>query len=551
MEIFDRIDYIFNLTDLLCNCEKVWFSILKYRYFFIETFLGSPAKTGNIREKMIMNILLIDPPFYRFIKYYNRYVPLGLTYLAAVLRDNGHKVQIYDADANVDKSSRMDYSDLESKYPEYLKGVNDLSHPIWNDLRKTLKDIKPDLVGINLFTTKLAAGFRTAQITKEILHDIPVVIGGPHPSVNADEALRISPFVDYAIRGEGERAFLQLVEALEHKKPYSEIKGLSYKQDRQVRHNPDVSFIDDLDRIPYPAKDLLINSDSYTSEDMGLIMTGRGCPYSCTFCSSSGVWKKIARFRTIENVIGEVKEIQSKYNTSQFSFKDDTFTVKRKRVFEFCKAIKKNNLKINWECNARVNLIDKEMLSEMKSAGCNSIKVGIESGSDRILSEVMNKGINVSTIKHAAKVLHASGIHWTGYFLMGIPTETKSEMLQTLALMQEIKPDFASLSVLEPYPGTKMYDMGVSKGYLTNDHTLNDYYSISPKYYAMKDFRKRIDTMNEDELVQIEQLMKNSFHKYNRHFMRILKRVKARSALYAKKPTALLGDFKKFLAWIT
>ena len=498
-----------------------------------------------------MNILLIDPPFYRFIKYYNRYIPLGLTYLAAVLRDKGHKVQIYDADANVDKSCRIDYADLESKYDEYLKGVNNLSHPIWEELRKTLKDIKPELVGINLFTTKLAAGLRAAQIVKTLLSNVPIVVGGPHPSVKAEETLRISPFVDYVIRGEGEVPFSQLVEAIENKKPYNDIKGLSFRDNGKIRHNPKADFIRDLDQIPYPARDALINKSSYTPEDMGLIMTGRGCPFECTFCSSAGIWQRIVRLRSIENVIGEIQQIQKKYDSVQFTFKDDTFIINQKRVWKFCRALKNKKLKISWECNARVNLIDEQMLREMKSAGCTSIKIGIESGSDRILSTVMKKGITVAQIRHAAEILHKVGIHWTGYFLMGIPTETRQDILQTLDLMRNIKPDFASLSVFEPYPGTELYNMGLAKGYMTDDRTLDDYYHISPKYYAMKQANKRIDTMNEDELVQIEKLMKNSFHKYNRSPIRILKRAKARSTLYLREPTTLLGDFKKFLAWIT
>ena len=497
-----------------------------------------------------MKVLLIDPPFYRFIKYYNRYFPLGLAYLAAVLRDKGHDVLIYDADANVDKTSRMDYSDLESKYPEYIEGINNLSHPIWNELRNILNEIKPDLVGINLFTTKVAAGFRTAQIVKTLFHNIPVVIGGPHSSVKADESLRISPFADYAVRGEGEVSFSQLVDALENRKPYNDIKGLSFKHNGRIYHSPDAEFIEDLDQIPYPARDLLINKSSYTSEDMGLIMTGRGCPFACTFCSSAGVWKRVARFRTVENVLGEIQQIKVKYRTIQFSFKDDTFTVNRERVLEFCRAVKNKNLKIDWECNARANLIDEQMLREMKSAGCNSIKIGIESGSDRVLKTVMKKGITVAQIKHAAKLLRKVGIHWTGYFLMGIPTETEQEVLQTLTLMRKIKPDFASLSVFESYPGTELYDMGISKGYMTDARTLADYYSISPKYYAMKDTHKRIDTMDEDKYKSLEKHMKTSFHKYNRSAARIIKRAKARSFLYMKEPMILFGDFKKFLAWL-
>lgn len=497
-----------------------------------------------------MKILLIDPPFYRFIKYYNRYFPLGLTYLAAVLRDKGHQVLIYDADANVDKACQMDYSDLESKYPEYIKCINNLSHPIWNDVRDTLNDVKPDMVGINVFTTKIAAAFRVAEIAKTLFNNVPVILGGPHVTVKADESLRINPFIDYVVRGEGELSFVQLADALENKKSLNNITGLSYKINGQIHHNPDAEFIQDLDQIPYPAKDLLINKNTYTSEDMGLMMTGRGCPFACTFCSSAGIWKRKTRFRSVQNVIGEIQQIQAEYDTTQFSFKDDTFTVNRKRVLEFCSEISNKNLKINWECNARVNLIDESLLKEMKSAGCNSIKIGIESGSDRVLKTIMKKGITTTQIKQAANLVRKVGIHWTGYFLMGIPTETKQEMLQTLNLMLHIKPDFASLSVFEPYPGTELHDMGIEAGYMVNNRSLYDYYSISPKYYFMKRSDNRIDTMTEEEFRQIEKYMKSSFHKYNRGVARILKRAKARSILYRKEPAVLFGDFKKFLAWL-
>ena len=497
-----------------------------------------------------MKILLIDPPFYRFIKYYNRYFPLGLTYLAAVLRDKGHQVLIYDADANIDKAYQMDYSDLESKYPEYINCINNLSHPIWNDVRDTLNDVKPDMVGINVFTTKVAAAFKIAEIAKTLFENVPVILGGPHVTVKADESLRISPFVDSVVRGEGELSFIQLADALENKKPLNNIMGLSYKINGQIHHNPDAEFIQDLDQIPYPAKDLLINKNTYTSEDMGLMMTGRGCPFACTFCSSAGVWKRKTRLRSVQNVIGEIQQIQAEYDTTQFSFKDDTFTVNRKRVLEFCSEIRNKNLKINWECNARVNLIDESLLKKMKSAGCNSIKIGIESGSDRVLKTIMKKGITTTQIKQAAKLVRRAGIHWTGYFLMGIPTETKQEMLKTLNLMLLIKPDFASLSVFEPYPGTELHNMGITAGYMVEDRTLNDYYSISPKYYFMKRTNNRIDTMTEQEFRQIEKYMKTSFHKYNRGPARILKRAKARSILYRKEPAVLFGDFKKFLAWL-
>jgi anaerobic magnesium-protoporphyrin IX monomethyl ester cyclase len=497
-----------------------------------------------------MKILLVDPPFYRFIKYYNRYFPLGLAYLAAVLRDSGHQVLIYDGDAKVEKAKEMDFSALEEKYPEYIKNVNRISHPIWDEWRDVLKDYKPDMVGISVYTVKIASSFRIAQIVKDFNPDIPVVFGGPHPSVKSDESLKIAPCVDFVLRGEAEFSFARLVETIEKKGPISDIKGLSYRKDGQITHNPDTDFIEDLDRLPFPARDLLINKDTYTSEDMGLLMSGRGCPFECTFCSSAGVWGRKVRFRSIENVLDEMQQVKSTYGTVQFSFKDDIFTINTKRVLEFCKLLKERKLNIKWDCNARVNLIDKTLLTEMKSAGCNGIKLGIESGSDRILKDVMKKKITVAQIKNAAELIRKAGIHWTGYFMMGLPTETEQEMNQTLELMRQIKPDFASLSVYEPLPGTQLYHTGVAAGLVSNKRTLDDFFNISPKYYYFKNINNRIDTMPDDKFKAIEQSMKTSFHRYNRGPARIYKRAKARSALYLKKPAVLKNDITRFLAWL-
>jgi radical SAM superfamily enzyme YgiQ (UPF0313 family) len=497
-----------------------------------------------------MKILLIDPPFYRFIKYYNRFFPLGLSYLAAVLRDNGHQVLVYDTDANKDRAQEMDFSALEEKYPDYVKKVNDPSHPIWDELRHLLHQFKPDLVGISVFTAKVASAFRVAQIVKSLNDKALVVMGGPHTSVRAEEALKIAPFVDFAIRGEGEVSLVRLVEAIEKETDYRDVDGLTFRSNGEICHNPAAEFIEDLDSLPYPARDLLVNKDSYTSEDMGLIMSGRGCPFECTFCSSAGVWRKAVRFRSVENVIGEMRHVQSAYGTVQFSFKDDIFTIRQSRVSKFCKSLKGNKLNVKWDCNARVNLINEKMLSEMKVAGCNGIKIGIESGSDRILKEVMHKNINAVQVKDAARLLHRAGIHWTGYFMMGLPTETEREMLQTLQLMREIRPHFASLSVYEPLPGTRLYDLGLAAGNVSGHRTLRDYYTISPKYYYFKDTNNRIDTMTDDQFKQMEQFMKKSFHKYNRGPMRILKRVRARSPVYFSRPEALFDDCRKFLAWL-
>ena len=497
-----------------------------------------------------MKILLIDPPFYRFIGYYNRYFPLGLAYLAAVLRKEGHDVLIYDADCNVNPT-KMDFSQLEESYPFYLQSLKDENNPILKEIPGTVRNFNPDLIGITAWTTFAASAFRVAAICKEWNRDVPVVMGGPHISIKYDEVMKICPDVDFLIRGEGEKTFVELAKALESKdkaKALKNINGILYRQNREIVHNPDREFIQDLDAIPLPARDLLLNKDSYNSEDMGLLMTSRGCPYNCSYCATS-IWERKTRYRSIDNVINEIKLVIDKYGTRQFTFKDDSFTVNRKRVLEFCDRLINEDIRINWDCNTRVNLVDEEILNKMKKAGCNGIKVGVETGSERIL-KLINKRISFEQCKKAVKLFRKVGIHWTGYFMMGLPSETKEDVYQTLKFMKELRPDYASFSVYEPFPGTELFNSGVEKGLVEKERTLDDFYTISPKYYYVKDINRRVDTMSKEEFEKLEFEMKEAFYKYNRGLLRLAKRANSRSKLYLQTPKTLVDDFKKFLSWV-
>lgn len=498
-----------------------------------------------------MKILLIDPPFYRFIGYYNRYFPLGLAYLAAVLRKEGHEVLIYDVDCNVNPS-KMDFASLEESYPLYLKSLDD-SHPIWKEMRERINYFKPDIVGITVWTTFAASSFKIAALCKKYNKTMPVVAGGPHITIKCDEVMNICPDVDVLIRGEGEETFLELVEKLDGRDEVKveglrKIKGISYRQNGKVTHNPDREFIQNLDTIPFPARDLLLNKTTYNSEDMGLLITSRGCPYNCSYCAT-GIWQRKIRYRSIDNIVEEIKLVINAYGTNQFTIKDDSFTVNRKRVLEFCDKLIKENLDINWDCNTRVDLVDGELLKKMKAAGCNGIKVGIETGNERVL-KLINKRTTLSQAREAARLFRKVGIHWTGYFMIGLPSEIKEEIYQTLNFMKELKPDFASLSVYEPFPGTDLFKIGIEKGLVQSQRTLEDFYNISPKYYYVKNINRRVDTMGNEELEKLESEMKRAFHKYNMGFVRLVKRAKSRSKLYLHEPKMFWGDIKKFWSWL-
>lgn len=495
-----------------------------------------------------MNILLVDPPFYRFFNYYNRYFPLGLSYLSSTLKRAGHHVTIYDADCNMD-SKEMDYTRLPEKYRIYLQELRNPDNPIVKEISDTMARFQPEIVGVTVMTPKAASAFTVASLVKRYNKDCFVVFGGPHATLKSDEILRNSEDVDFVVSGEGERPFLELVEAISRKD--NSFDGIcevsSRNNDHGIRSNTR-RFVRDLDTLPFPDRHALLGISTYTSEDMGLLMGSRGCPYTCSYCATQ-IWTRKVRYRSVENILNEIRYVRDTFGTRQFTFKDDSFTVHKKRVLEFCDKLMRLGLKINWDCNTRVDLVDAQLLQTMKRAGCNSIKVGIESGSERIL-RLMDKGITLERIKETAKLFRKLGIHWTSYFMMGIPTETREDVYETLKLMYEIKPSFASIGVYEPFPGTRLFDIGVERGLVKREMAYEDYFNRIPSDYYLENIDRRVDTMEQEDFLKLEGEIKEAFHEYNKGIMRICERAKARSRIYLHNPKILLGDFQKFLGWV-
>jgi anaerobic magnesium-protoporphyrin IX monomethyl ester cyclase len=492
-----------------------------------------------------VKVLLIDPPFYRLIGFYNRYFPLGLATVGTVLRDAGHEVWVCDADFN-ENPTAMDYRRLPERYPAYLAGLQDAEHPVWREIRETVERCRPDMVGISLWTTYAASAFHVAAICKTVSPVCSVVVGGPHATVRAEETLRICPAIDYVVRGEGEATSVELAKHLTGGGPGLEaIAGLSFRCAGDVVHNPSRHYVKNLDEVPLPDRSLLINGRTYSSEDMGLIMTTRGCPFSCSFCATE---TRQVRCRSIERVVAEIKAVKAAYGTTQFSFKDDSFTVNKSRVAAFCDALRHEGLRIGWECNTRVDLVTEDLLVRMKNAGCNSIKVGVESGSDAVLAR-MNKGITLDQARRAAALFRKVGIHWTGYFLMGTPGETVEDVYRTLDFMYEIRPDFASIGVYEPFPGTPIFDEGIRRGLVKPDMTWADFRSMLPNHYYKVDPRRQVETIEPQAYALLEREMKDRFHKYNKQYGRLLNRARSRMMQYVRSPRALYGDFQKYLSW--
>jgi anaerobic magnesium-protoporphyrin IX monomethyl ester cyclase len=493
-----------------------------------------------------MRVLLINPPFYRIIGFYNRYFPLAITIIATVLKKAGHEVMVYNADLYKNPQN-LDYSLLPQKYPAFLDSLKDKNHPVWNEVAQTIRDFQPELIGISMYTTFAVSAFQTAKMAKDLFPDCPLVVGGPHATSKADEILKIAPFIDFVIKGEGAEPMVDLAYQLHSGlKQISAVEGLSYRKDSQRIHNPEKCFSSGIDDSYFPDRSLLLNEKMYNSEDMGLIMSTIGCPYNCTFCASH--IKKV-KYRSVDDIIKEIKLVKEKYGTTQFTFKDDSFTLDKKRVYELCNELIRQKIKICWECNTRVNLVDEDLLKLMKRAGCNYLKIGIESGSDRILSKI-NKGISCEQSRAAAKVIQKSGIHWSAYFLIGLLGETKEDIYKTLDFMYELKPDLALLGVYENFPGTQMFQEGIDKNIVKPDMSLDDFYTTPPNLYYLKDPHVRSDVLGEDEFRLIENDVKEKFHRYNKRLRNILKTASAKFYVYRNEPKILFEDVKKFFRYI-
>ena len=394
------------------------------------------------------NILLIAPPFYRLLASHYNGLHLGIAYIAAVLKEHGHFVKIYNADY-CKTTEYANQRQLFENYPSYKTILSDLANPIWGEIKHNISSLAPDLIGITMLTANYKAAKIIAKIAKSLNNNVKVVVGGAHPTLDPEGTLAEKEF-DYVIRGEGEYAFLELADKREEEK----IKGLSFKKDNQMIHNESRSFIEDLDTLPYPCRDSFLNDTKHL--DFGHLITGRGCPFSCAYCASQQLWGRTVRFRSVSNVISELEYLQTNYNPPVIHFADDTFTLNKRRAKEICQQIVNRRLEIRWVCDTRADCLDKELVALMKSAGCIRVKIGAESGSDRIL-KAMRKGVTREKIRKAVGLIKEEGLPLTVYFMTGFPQETNEDLQQTIEFARELDADYYSLSVLAPYYGTEIW----------------------------------------------------------------------------------------------
>jgi len=414
--------------------------------------------------------------------------PLGLAYVAAALEKADFQVEILD--------------NYHLKKPS-------------EQVKLEIKRLGPEIVGISCSSVTYRRCIETAKAVKEVLPSCKVVVGGPHPSYMPDSMLK-HPEIDYVVLGEGERAMVELatnITKCEDNSAITKIPGIAYKYEGKTIKNPP-RFIRDLDQIPYPARHLLPmhiydrTLPYFGARPVDTMNVIRGCPYNCTYCETKKLWGPTCRAFSPPRVVEEIDHLVQNYGSKGIYFVGDVFTINKRRTVEICNLIKKDKMDIEWVCDTRVDLISRELLREMKDAGCRTIWFGVESGSAPILKK-LNKGITLQQVIDAFKLCKEEGIQIASSFMLGIPGETVNDMKATFRFAKNLDPDWCQFNMYIAVPGSGLYEEIMRSGL----------------YDRVEDFVAYVKTKDFDYESTLE--IQKRFHtNFNRSPKRILRKIR-------------------------
>jgi radical SAM superfamily enzyme YgiQ (UPF0313 family) len=458
------------------------------------------------RKGRKLRILMVSPPFARLLGLGNCRFPLSFGQMATILSMNGHTAAVYDADFDkrfIGKSTT--YEQSFRSQGRIVEALNDRQHPVWKEIEKQITDFNPDVVGITTMTSKFPMAMRVAEIAKTLNPDIRVVVGGHHASIFAERIVE-DKRVDFAVFGEGELTFLELINRLCDPKPdFSRINGLIYKNGAGIAVNEPRQLLGNLDILPIADRDLIVN-DGFFSENN--IMTSRGCPFNCSYCGAQVIWKRKVRRRSVPNVMREVRYLLGRSVSRSINFWDDSFTCDRGYTAHITEELQKID-GLNFSCITRLDLVDSQILSQLKKAGCSQILFGVESGNDDILRRI-DKKMNREFIKQKTGLVDAAGIPWLGFFIMGYPGETRHNILETLDFMKELNPAFAEINIFNPLPGTKIWNDLEQDGAVSSDMDFSKYSQASTENYFTD------GSMSKEEFRELALFMAREFDNHNR-----------------------------------
>lgn len=381
-----------------------------------------------------MRILLIQPPYQTHVVN----PPLGMGYLASYVKREGHRVELLDLN-------------LLHRKPEWVAAF--------------LHDARPDLVGVSVMCTGIDVVKRLIRLVKETI-GAPVVVGGSQVSALPSHSLRYTG-ADFAVVGEGEITFAELLSELEGGGRFEGVEGLAYFSDGEVRVNERRPLIEDIDSLPQPDWDLMPPKkyriapilSSAKKYPIAPLVTSRGCPFDCTFCAGKTIWGRTYRYRSAVAVVDEIEMLMKDFGVREIFISDDNFNLKPSHAVDVCEEIRKRRLKIHWACpnGLRVDSLTPEFLALMKEAGCHLIGLGIESGSQEILDRA-KKSLDLSIVPRVCGDITDAGITAVGFFVLGLPGETTQTLEKTIDFAKSLPLKRAWFNILAPYPGSEIFE---------------------------------------------------------------------------------------------
>ncbi|MCW3996822.1 MAG: B12-binding domain-containing radical SAM protein [Candidatus Bathyarchaeota archaeon] len=390
-------------------------------------------------EKRRLKIALISPPpasQWAFVDYQNP--TIGLAYLAAVLEKEGHEVKVFDC-----PPLHVDYSQIKQVIGRFL----------------------PDMVGITSVTATFNSALKVAQIAKQAHPNAFVVLGGPHVTIADDSFILLHPEVDVVVKGEGEQTILDLAAYVSGKRNLQDVVGITFAKNGQLTHTPNRPCIQNLDDLPFPAWHLFPLIKYRIFHKIGVpMLTSRGCGSNCSFCLIPRTAGTTFRARTPASVAKEMEYVKQQYHADFVTFNDEIFTYDKEHVLGICQEIKQRKIKLPWDCQTRPDLISKELLQTMKSANCQSINFGIESGSQKMLN-IMRKPATVEQNTLAISWAKEAGLSVTVSLVLGYPGETQETLMQTIDFIKKNKPDDLYLFLATPFPSTPLRDAVTDLGW--------------------------------------------------------------------------------------
>ncbi len=442
---------------------------------------------------------LVNPPPLKGVYRHQLYLPIGLAYLASVLEEGECDLTVIDCPA-------LDMTQ--------------------EDLKQKLESIQPDLIGITSMTPTIQSALQSAQIAKEACPEAMTVLGGPHVTF-MDESVLKEEAVDVIVRGEGEQTLLELAKNVSDPKTLKDVEGITFRKDGQIVRTPNRKVMENLDDLPRPAyKFFPLEKYRLFGRKILPIITARGCPSQCSFCTSALMFGKGFRARSPKNIADELEWLRDEHGAEAFTFYDDTFTLDRRRAIGICDEIVSRKIGLPWDCQTRVSTVSRDILLKMRDANCQQVFFGVESGCQTILDAV-KKGTTVAQNEKAIKLAKDVGLFVAVSVMIGYPGETHAMLKETIDLVKKAEPDDVYICVATPYPGTELRRLVEKNGWKMSDDW-GRYDTTTPVFAN--------PNLSEDDVIKLRTSFYNSFYspKYVlRHLFKnnFYSRVMARTAM--------------------